>query len=114
MMKEPFLTTLIDERAASGHSRPYALFPRSHNIEEGFRSVSYTDIANAINRTCWWLDSHLPVQNGGEKQRSFAYLGQNDLRYVIFVAAAMKTGHRVRMDVQVPFTDAFGLSVTIS
>ena len=88
------LPHIVDERARSGYERPYALFPRSRDPSEGFQSISYACLANAVNRACWWLDAELSRDD--EKEHPFAYLGPNDLRYIIFVIATMKTGRKVR------------------
>lgn len=87
------LPHIIDERARVGYDRPYALYPRNKNPNNGFRSISYSQIANAINRAAWWLEGILG--NEEEKENSFVYLGPNDLRYVILVVATMKTERKV-------------------
>ena len=87
------LPHIIDERARMGYERPFALFPRSKVTSQGFRTVSYALLANAINRAAWWLDSTITADE--EKERPFAYLGPNDLRYVIFVLATLKAGRKV-------------------
>ncbi|KAK0105234.1 hypothetical protein ONS95_004375 [Cadophora gregata] len=84
---------IIDERAKAGYSRPFALYPKSIDPSEGFHSISYARIANAVNRAAWWLDSGLTSQE--EKENPFAYFGANDLRYVIFLMAMMKTGRKM-------------------
>jgi acyl-coenzyme A synthetase/AMP-(fatty) acid ligase len=88
-----FLPCIIDQRAESGYAKPYAIFPRSEDPSEGFRSVSYVQLANAVNRLCWWMNSDASHMDG--KGSTFAYMGPNDLRYLIFVLAAMKTGRKV-------------------
>jgi hypothetical protein len=91
------LPHIVDERARSGYERPYAMFPRSVDPAEGFRSISYACIANAVNRACWWLDAELSRDD--EKEYAFAYLGSNDLRYIILVLATMKTSRKVRLPI---------------
>jgi acyl-CoA synthetase (AMP-forming)/AMP-acid ligase II len=87
------LPHIIDERAKTGYGRPFALFPRSKVPGAGFRAVSYAQLANAVNRAAWWLEA--TTTQDEEKERPVAYLGPNDLRYIIFVLATMKTGRKV-------------------
>jgi acyl-CoA synthetase (AMP-forming)/AMP-acid ligase II len=77
---------IIDDRARSGYSRTFALFPKSTNFSEGFESISYQRLANAVNRVCWWLDAKFPGVE--ERENPFAYFGPNDLRYIAFFFAA--------------------------
>jgi hypothetical protein len=87
------LPHIIDERAKTGYERPYALYPRTKDPADGLKAISYARLANAINRASWWLEKELP--RAEEKQHAFAYLGANDLRYVVFVLATIKTGRKV-------------------
>ncbi|PVH86351.1 acetyl-CoA synthetase-like protein [Cadophora sp. DSE1049] len=87
------LPHIIDERAKAGYTRPFALYPKSTDTSAGFHSISYARIAGAVNRVSWWLDSELTGQE--EKENPFAYFGPNDLRYIIFLMATMKTGRKL-------------------
>jgi acyl-coenzyme A synthetase/AMP-(fatty) acid ligase len=87
------LPHIVDARAKSGYARPYALYPRTKDPADGFQEISYARLANAVNRAAWWLDQNL--REAEEKENAFAYFGANDLRYVIFVLATMKTGRKV-------------------
>ncbi|CZS91474.1 related to nonribosomal peptide synthetase MxcG (component of the myxochelin iron transport regulon) [Rhynchosporium graminicola] len=87
------LPQIIDERAKSGYSRPFAMYPKSTDSSAGFHSISYARVANAVNRLAWWLDSSMPDDE--EKEVPFAYFGPNDLRFVIYLMAVMKTGRKV-------------------
>lgn len=90
---ERYLPNILDERAASGYARPVAMFPKYKDVTDGFRTISYAQLANAVNRACWWLEETMPSSE--EKAGSFSYFGPNDLRYLIFMIATMKTGRKV-------------------
>lgn len=90
---ERLLPNIVDQRARSGYDRPVAMFPKSHDVAAGFRTVSYVQLANAVNRACWWLEETMPSPE--EKEGTFAYFGPNDLRYLIFLLATMKTSRKV-------------------
>ena len=87
------LPHIVDERSRTEYERPFALYPRSKIPSQGFREVSYKQLANAVNRAAWWLESYITQDE--EKESPVAYLGPNDLRYIIFVLATMKTGRKV-------------------
>ena len=90
------LPHIVDERARTGYERPFALYPHSKVPGQGFKSVSYAQVANAVNRAAWWLDLSIP--KNGEREFPVAYLGPNDLRYIVFVLATMKTGRKVERE----------------
>lgn len=87
------LVNIVDERAKSGYERPVAMFPKSQDLSAGFREINYVELANAVNRVCWWLEETIPDLD--ESEGSFAYFGPNDLRYLVFVLATMKTSRKV-------------------
>ena len=84
---------IVDKRARTGYERPFGLYPRTTDPSNGFRAVSYAQLANAVNRAAWWLDQALG--EAGNEDCAFAYFGPTDLRYVVFVLAGMKTGRKV-------------------
>lgn len=86
------LPNLIDERAAAGHSRPYAAIALTKDPRDGFREISYGVFANAINRCARWLIDEMGTSKTCEV---LVYLGPQDLRYQILCIAAIKTGRVV-------------------
>ena len=86
------LVTLVDQRAAADHARPYYSIPISHDVSMGYRDISYRTFANAVNRCSHWI-----IQEFGRSSNfePLAYLGSPDLRYQILLLAAAKTGHVV-------------------
>lgn len=84
---------IIDERAQLGYSRPFAYIAKSPHAQDGFEEISYRRLANAINRASWWIvNNPSPLLSEGG---IFAYVGSNDLRYLILAVAAVKTGRKV-------------------
>lgn len=86
------LPNVIDDRAATGHARPYASICRTQNPRDGYRDISYATFANAINRCARYLINNVGKSAAGDV---LAYLGPLDLRYQIICIAALKTGHVV-------------------
>ena len=86
------LPSLIDEKACSVPNEPYCYLPWSSKIEDGFRTISFQGLANAINACSWWIQAEL---GKGEDFSTLAYLGPSDLRNIIIIVAAIKAGHKV-------------------
>ena len=86
------LPSLIDEIAQSSPEAPFVAISRSLDVHNGFRDVSYRELARAINKFSWWIE-----RNIGKSQtfETLGYLGPLDLRYPLLILAAVKTGHKV-------------------
>lgn len=86
------LPTLIDERASSEPSKPFAAIPKSSDVRDGFIDIGYHELARAINRCSWWLENKL---GKGRSFETVGYLGILDLRYTILMFACVKVGYKV-------------------
>jgi len=86
------IPALIDELATTDAARVFASFPRTTNIEDGFEDTTYGELARAINKCAWWMEHTL---KRSEKFETLQYVGPQDLRYVILLLAAIKTGYKV-------------------
>lgn len=86
------IPSLIDIRAQEDPQRPVWSMPSSSNLADGFRDITYGQVARAINRTAWWIDENVGKSTTFE---TLAYMGPPDLRYAILTIAAQKTGHTV-------------------
>lgn len=82
----------VDETAQNDPDRVYFYIPRNNESSQGFETVTAKAFANAINRLCWWIESHFEA---GSKVETIGYVGQNDLRYFMMMLAATKTGHKL-------------------
>lgn len=91
-VRDSLLPQHVDKLATiASHTRPWALIGRSANPSDGFRSISYAQLSNAVNRAAWWLEANLLA----EKDAPCAYLGPNDIRYAILALATIKTRRKV-------------------
>ncbi|CAD6591622.1 MAG: hypothetical protein ASARMPREDX12_005279 [Alectoria sarmentosa] len=81
---------LIDQRAEESPELPLWSVPISSNLMDGFRDISYGQVARAINRAAWWIDGNIGKSTTFE---TLAYMGPPDLRYAVLTVAAQKTGH---------------------
>lgn len=85
---------IIDDIAGVDPGREAFLVPRSDNPKDGWKSITFKEYANAVNRI-----AHRIVETcGTPSQGSFptiAYVGPNDARYVILLVGAVKAGYKV-------------------
>ncbi|KAI1409283.1 hypothetical protein F5Y13DRAFT_203712 [Hypoxylon sp. FL1857] len=63
-------------------ARPFANIV---GIDGAIKEISFSDLENASNRAAWYLDEKIADDN-------VFYMGPNDMRYLIWVLAAIKTG----------------------
>lgn len=80
--------TLIDQRARDTPDREWAVIPKTESLKDGYRSMTYAQLANGINKVAWWLDQHLPLIG---KFDTVLYEGPNDVRWLFMVFATQKT-----------------------
>ncbi|KAI0425723.1 hypothetical protein F5Y09DRAFT_320969 [Xylaria sp. FL1042] len=66
----------------SAQKRRYATIV---NGDGDYRHLTFHDLDNASSRAAWFIDQNLKGQD------KFLYMGPNDIRYLIWVLAAMKT-----------------------
>ena len=81
------------DRIAKVHpQRPYFSRPRNPtDLSAGFEDITYRRIANAVNRTAYWVETTLGKPNGFE---TIAYLAPPDIRNILLVFAVSKVGYK--------------------
>ncbi|TGJ81947.1 hypothetical protein E0Z10_g6815 [Xylaria hypoxylon] len=70
-------------RQLAAQKRRYATIV---NGDGDYQHLTFHDLDNASNKAAWFIDQNLKGQD------KFLYMGSNDIRYLIWVLAAMKTG----------------------
>lgn len=87
------LPALIDEIARNEPDAVFLEYPKSEkDCKNGFDSITWTQLANAINGVA----CHLLKEIGpGEGCETLAYLGPSDARYIFAFVAAMKIGYKL-------------------
>ena len=84
---------LVDKRARLTPDAIYAEYPISAlTYDEGYRTISYHALANAVHGAAGWLQSTL---GPGQDFQTLAYMGPNDLRYPALILGAVKAGYKV-------------------
>lgn len=90
------LNHIVDGTAATRPSAVYAEVPKSFDsYEPGYQRITYRALANAINGVAWWLHHKL---GPGQDHQTLAYIGPNDLTYVIMILGAVKAGYKVILE----------------
>ncbi|KAI0482297.1 acetyl-CoA synthetase-like protein [Xylariaceae sp. FL0804] len=94
--REPkLLPVAIDEIAAQEPDSLYGKYPIDpSDYDAGFASVTYGQLANAINGVGHWLESKLGREDPG-RIPAIAYIGPNDFRYVFAFVGAIKAGFKL-------------------
>ena len=89
------LNHIVDQLAAQNPEAVYAEYPISPTgYEQGFLSVTYAKLANAINGLAWWLHDTV---GPGKDFETLAYIGPLDVRYNALILGAVKAGYKVCM-----------------
>ncbi|KAI3541377.1 thioester reductase domain-containing protein [Colletotrichum abscissum] len=84
---------VLDEVAKSEPNREFISVPRSSNPQDGWKPISYKQIANAVNR----IAQRIIDKRGKPEPGSFptlTYIGPNDARYMIIMIACIKAGYK--------------------
>lgn len=86
------LPVVVDETAKAQPDLPYAYVPTGNNISDGFKAVTFSDIATAANYMARWIHHNLGPSDSFE---TVSYMGPGDLRYAVVFLAAIKCGYKV-------------------
>lgn len=114
-LEQRYYPTAIAYRADQTPNRVFAVLPKGGALEDGFFDLTYRALDKAIDKAAYWLDEHLSrleqinghangetngVTNNHSKASSttFCYVGPNDFRYVLFLAASLKTDRTVSIN----------------
>ena len=77
-------------------ARPEAVYAETPRLptsfEAGYPQITYRDLANAINDVAWALDKQL---GPGKRHETLAYVGPNNLAYIVILLGAVKAGYKV-------------------
>lgn len=93
---ERIIPATIDEIAKRTPDHKWATYAESREtFERGqLRTVTFAELANAIDRLAWHLDETVSSR---ENKETVGYIGPNDIRYFIVACAACKCGMKVSL-----------------
>ncbi|XDG01089.1 hypothetical protein ABKA04_000704 [Annulohypoxylon sp. FPYF3050] len=95
--QDDLLPHVVDRLVRETPDAVYGLWPVAPaSYEEGFRDVTYSQLANVINGLAWWLEQQL----GRGENDVLTYVGPNDVRLTALILAAVKVGYvtHIRID----------------
>lgn len=83
----------VDTKAKWTPHHTWVRIPSANWETEGYRSVTWLQFAQSVNKIAHWLDETLGVSVDND---TVAYLGANDIRYSFLFTALNKTKRKVR------------------
>lgn len=94
--KNPYrlIPNILDRLAQDEPDKLYAELPISlTDFTSGFRPITYSALANAVNGVAWWLTENLGP--AGINFPTLAYIGPNDLCHILLLLGAVKAGYKM-------------------
>ena len=88
------LPVTIDDISRDTPDRVWALLPNEGKDGERYQSITFSVLANAINRMAWFMERSFGRAQPGQFP-TVCYIGKADMRYQIVEMAVAKTGYKV-------------------
>jgi acyl-CoA synthetase (AMP-forming)/AMP-acid ligase II len=92
---DELLPNTLFKLAAQYPDLTYSEYPRTSNVDDGYRKVTYKEVANAVHAVAWWIDHHVGKPAANDGSETLVYMGPNDLRYAILVLGSVMVGYKV-------------------
>lgn len=99
------LPVVVDEIAQSQPHLPFASVARTTDLKDGFKDITFSDIASATNHLAAWIHLNLGPSSQFD---TIAYMGLDDSRYVVVFLAAVKCGYKVGSFIPSPSSRVIG------
>ena len=84
---------VLDELAVTDPKRVYAAIPKTADVKDGYQDITVADLARCVNFTAKWIEDKFGRSDVFE---TITYVGLSDLRGIVTLLAAIKTGYKVR------------------
>lgn len=93
---DELLPNTLFKLAAQYPDLTYSEYPRSKDVADGYRKITYKEVANAVHAVAWWIEQNVgkPVVDDGSE--TLVYMGPSDLRYTVLVLGSVMVGYKVR------------------
>ncbi|KAI5275360.1 acetyl-CoA synthetase-like protein [Aureobasidium subglaciale] len=86
------LPNFINQVALDDPCLTFVEIPKSADIKDGLRRITFRDLAKGIDKCAWWIHQKL---GRGHDFSTLAYVGPHDLRYLFLVFGACKVGYKM-------------------
>lgn len=87
------MAQVIDSLAETDPERKVCAMPKSPSTPDEYVDLPVYKLAEAVNYMSWWIEKQFG--KGGSFSETIAYIGANDVRYLVMVVACNKTGYKV-------------------
>ncbi|EFR05300.1 ochratoxin A non-ribosomal peptide synthetase [Nannizzia gypsea CBS 118893] len=89
-----FMAQAIDRVAELDPDRRFCIIPKGADYSGSFVDLTFKELAHAVNYMCRWIEESF---GSTSSPATLAYLGANDIRYLIMVMACNKTGYQPQL-----------------
>jgi hypothetical protein len=89
------MAQVIDDLALTNPERKICSMPESPDSAHIYVDLNVKSLSQAINYTAWWIEKSFGKCASFDE--TLAFLGANDVRYLVMVIACNKTGFKVRL-----------------
>ena len=86
------LPVVVDHLAQANPAQRIGLIPTGADVSDGYDTVTVQRLARAVDAFAWWIEKQI---GRAQEPKTIAYMASNDVRYLIFLLAAQKTGYKV-------------------
>ncbi|GFN14080.1 putative NRPS-like enzyme [Aspergillus tubingensis] len=85
------LPVVVDHLAQANPAQRIGLIPTGADVSDGYDTVTVQRLARAVDAFAWWIEKQI---GRAQEPKTIAYMASNDVRYLIFLLAAHKTGYK--------------------
>lgn len=86
------LVNILDAWADRRPEKVHLSLLNNSDVQQGFRDITHREVRDAADAFAWWLYDTYGKNNSFE---TIAYIGTNDVRYLIVFYGAIKAGYKV-------------------
>jgi acyl-CoA synthetase (AMP-forming)/AMP-acid ligase II len=92
---DELLPNTLFKLAAQYPDLTYSEYPRSKDVADGFRKITYKEVANAVHAVAWWIEENVGKPAVDDGSETLVYMGPGDLRYALLVLGSVMIGYKV-------------------
>ncbi|PYH43451.1 NRPS-like enzyme [Aspergillus saccharolyticus JOP 1030-1] len=82
---------IVDHRARSAPTELVGLIPKGSEVADGYQELTFAALARAVDACARWIEARI---GRAKEPETIAYMATNDVRYLVFLLAAHKTGYQ--------------------
>ncbi|PYI09236.1 NRPS-like enzyme [Aspergillus sclerotiicarbonarius CBS 121057] len=82
---------IVDHLANINPTQRVGLIPKGADVSDGYETITMQRLSRAVDAFAFWIEKKV---GRVEKPETIAYMASNDVRYLVFLLAAHKTGYK--------------------